>query len=66
MYTDGVVDTLDPKGNPFGTEKLQTIILENCSQSAFQLVRTLEQALANRVGGLEPFDDITILAIKSL
>jgi phosphoserine phosphatase RsbU/P len=66
MYTDGVVDTLDPQGNPFGVDKLQTIILENCNEPAFQLVHALEQALANHVGGLEPFDDITILAVKRL
>jgi phosphoserine phosphatase RsbU/P len=66
LYTDGVVDAQDSQGEPFGTAKLQTIVLENRNQPANQMVRALEQALANHVGGLEPFDDITILAVKRL
>ncbi len=63
-YTDGVVDAQNPQGEPFGVNRLQTIIQENHHETAAALIQALELALAAHVKELDPFDDITILAIK--
>jgi sigma-B regulation protein RsbU (phosphoserine phosphatase) len=66
LYTDGVVDTENSRGEPFGVDRLQAVILEHSTQPVGQIIEELEQALAKHAGEHEPFDDITLLAIRRL
>jgi sigma-B regulation protein RsbU (phosphoserine phosphatase) len=64
MYTDGVSDAESPTGKPFGMARLQATIQNHHHESAARQVQALEAALETHVGGLDPFDDITILILK--
>jgi len=66
LYTDGVVDAESPQGEPFGTSRLQSVVIENRNETAAEMIQALEDSLAVHVGDHEPFDDVTILAIKRL
>ncbi len=64
LYTDGVVDTENSRGEPFGVKRLEAVVLKHNRQPVGQIIEALEQALADHAGEHEPFDDITLLAIR--
>lgn len=66
LYTDGVTDALDNRGQEFGEERLRRVILSDQGQSATQLLDGLRQSIAAFTGPTAPFDDITAVAIKRL
>jgi len=66
LYTDGVVDAENPQGEPFGVGRLQSAVLEHRNDAAADMIQALEETLAAHVGDHEPFDDVTIVAIKRL
>lgn len=66
LYTDGVIDALNPAGQAFGMEQLQRLVKENCQVTAAELMTTLEDAVAAFTGSATPFDDITVVIAKRL
>jgi sigma-B regulation protein RsbU (phosphoserine phosphatase) len=64
LYTDGLTDSMDQHNQPFGMERLETIIQENKDRSADSIVTRIEEALFSHSGGTTPFDDVTLLLVK--
>lgn len=62
-YTDGVVDARSPGGELFGEERLTTLIKEP-SATVAALLERVYQCLKEHISGAEPFDDITMLAVR--
>jgi sigma-B regulation protein RsbU (phosphoserine phosphatase) len=63
LYTDGVTDTLNPKKEFFDETRFFSI-LEQPSDSASQLLSTIQESLHKYMAGADQFDDITMLAVK--
>jgi sigma-B regulation protein RsbU (phosphoserine phosphatase) len=66
LYTDGITDATNRKGDYFGEERLNRILRENRRSSAGEIVAAFEDALNEFVGSSTPFDDITALVLRRL
>ncbi len=66
LYTDGVTEATDARGELFEEMRLRQIILEHRSRTATDIVATLQQALAGFIGSAPQFDDITVVVAKRL
>src|SRR5438874_1477718 len=64
LYTDGVTEALDAKGDEFGVERLSQSIRESAANGASGIVRRLIDDLRNFVGAQPQNDDITVIAIR--
>jgi phosphoserine phosphatase RsbU/P len=66
LYTDGICDAQNPQGQPFGNERLFSVITSSGCAPAEQIVAALESSLAAFSQNSEPVDDITLLVIRRL
>lgn len=65
LYTDGMTDCRNPKGEPFGLERIKSKLGELPRQSAQQICNTLLENLQNFQDGSKQDDDITLVAVKA-
>lgn len=63
MFTDGVTDAKNPKGQLF-TEERAIKVLGQPVASAQELVDRIDGALVEHIGRAAQFDDITMLAVR--
>jgi serine phosphatase RsbU (regulator of sigma subunit)/pSer/pThr/pTyr-binding forkhead associated (FHA) protein len=63
-YSDGVTETQNPKGEEFGTVRLQEVISQNLNASAAAIRDKIEAALTAFAQGTPAVDDITLLIVK--
>jgi serine phosphatase RsbU (regulator of sigma subunit)/pSer/pThr/pTyr-binding forkhead associated (FHA) protein len=63
-YSDGVTETQNPKGEEFGTTRLQEVISQNLERSAAAIRDKIEAALSAFAQGTPAVDDITLLIVK--
>lgn len=67
FYTDGVVETEDAQGEPFGPERLEALLLETTAAGAHDpdaILQTVEAEITTFRGDIEPFDDATSMVVK--
>lgn len=64
LYTDGVTDAMDSRGDRFGDHRLEWFFSGHAHLPASHVVLTLESELAAFKGATDPFDDITVLVAK--
>jgi serine phosphatase RsbU (regulator of sigma subunit) len=64
LYTDGVTDALSTEMEEFGLTRLRRIVAAYCTQSAADIVRAINQAVAEFVGDMDQFDDLTLVVLK--
>lgn len=63
LYTDGVTEALDSRGEEFGMENLIQSILSSASEGAAGIIAQLTDDLRRFVGGHPQHDDITLIVI---
>ncbi len=64
FYTDGLVETENERGEMFGTERLQSMLESERTESIDTLLHHVEQRVATFRGDAEPFDDATLMALR--
>jgi phosphoserine phosphatase RsbU/P len=64
LYTDGVTDAIDSEFKEFGLKRLEQFVFEHRHNSAGEIIRLLENAVADHSGETTPFDDITIVLVN--
>jgi len=64
MYTDGLTDALNARGEEFGVERLQQVCAENRHNPAAQVVAALRTAIFDFVGKTPLADDCTVVVAK--
>jgi phosphoserine phosphatase RsbU/P len=62
-FTDGIPDALNMDQSSFGNERLLQIV-NGCDTTPEVLLKTIEEHLHQFIGTADPFDDITLLAVK--
>lgn len=62
FYTDGITDT-NSESDMFGEERLSDTIRQDATHTARSLLLTIDQALMDFQGSMQPADDVTALAI---
>ena len=63
LYTDGITEAHDDKGQMFGLARLDKV-LENCAVGASDLLRAVLEALDEFTNGKPANDDRTMLVAK--
>jgi len=67
LYTDGLVEPENPRGEPFGDRRLEEVIRHNRIQPAPELSRDILTALREwQPAAAEQQDDITLIAVDVL
>jgi phosphoserine phosphatase RsbU/P len=64
MFSDGILDARNRKGELFGRGRVEKIIAECALKSADCVVNSLFDAVAEHSAGVETFDDQTVVAIR--
>ena len=64
VFSDGITDALDERGEPFGEETLAAVIEENRHQSAQKLLSAIVDAVERYSRNKPQTDDITLVVIK--
>ena len=64
LYTDGVIEAPDRKGNLFGSDRLRALLEEHGSAPLPQLKAAVLHELRDYTGGKLAHDDVTLLAIE--
>jgi serine phosphatase RsbU (regulator of sigma subunit) len=64
MFSDGVPDATNMKGQQFGYDRLTAFLEANQSLPAETLVNNLAEEIASWCGDAPPFDDLTLLALE--
>ena len=66
LFTDGVVESTNPKGQEFGADRMMQIIQDHADESAETLCRITLDAVHKFCGSEKPDDDITLMICKRL
>ncbi len=64
LYTDGITDARDRDRRFYGEERLRSMVLGACGQSAEAMVRTITDDVHAFRGDADPFDDLTLLVVE--
>lgn len=65
LYSDGVVEEEDAHGHDFGADRLVQAALRARAGDARAVVRTIRRELAEFRAAENPFDDVTVIAVKA-
>jgi phosphoserine phosphatase RsbU/P len=65
LFTDGLTEALDAKGEEFGVDRLETALTGARELTASQLVGKVLAEVTAFAEGTEQFDDITCLALRT-
>ena len=63
LVTDGLVEAVDPAGEPLGFERFSEVV-QSCEPTAEGVLEALARALEQHLDGLSPQDDVTLLALE--
>ena len=66
LYTDGVTEALDGKGDEFSVERLEELLAREAGGSAGDLVQRCFEAVRGFAGEAAQSDDITVMALRYL
>ena len=61
-YTDGVIEAMNPAGEPFGDDRLWKILRDRKGLNPLTLVKEVRKGVTSFVDGADQSDDITMLA----
>ena len=64
LYTDGVYEVKNSRGEEFTAERLQKLASTCAEQSAAQLIASISEAVDAFAGGCPKEDDLTLIAIE--
>jgi serine phosphatase RsbU (regulator of sigma subunit) len=64
FYTDGLVEVENEAGDMFGADRLESLLRAYSGQGVDVLLERAEQGVRGFRGAAEPFDDVTIMALR--
>ena len=64
LFTDGVVETLNERGEPFGLKALAELLAANASLPAKAITDKINKQIKLFMGKISPHDDQTVMIIK--
>jgi serine phosphatase RsbU (regulator of sigma subunit) len=64
LYTDGITEAVNEKGEAFGEERLMEIIRKNSRLSAKEMIRKIQDDVMIFAGTQPQYDDITLLIMR--
>jgi sigma-B regulation protein RsbU (phosphoserine phosphatase) len=64
FYTDGLVESEDAAGDPFGAARLEALLVANAGHDPDATLESVEAAVARHRGKAEAADDATIMVLR--
>lgn len=64
IYSDGITDMTNLESEPFGRERLKTLVRRARSYDAERIAQRIYKAVAKHRGSAEAFDDFTLLVMR--
>ena len=64
FYTDGVIEAKNRQNEEFGMERLEAIVMQNCSRESASIVEIIRNNVEEHAQGCEQHDDITVVVLK--
>jgi sigma-B regulation protein RsbU (phosphoserine phosphatase) len=64
FYTDGTVEVENEQTEMFGAERLESLLRAHRDQGVDGLLERVEESVRRFRGAAEPFDDVTIMALR--
>jgi sigma-B regulation protein RsbU (phosphoserine phosphatase) len=64
LYTDGVTEARDPKGEPYGLDKLVATVSDYGHLGAKDLLEAVLYEVKAHAGGADAHDDLTLVTVK--
>jgi sigma-B regulation protein RsbU (phosphoserine phosphatase) len=64
LYTDGVIESENAAGEPFGVERLQQLLVRERTTGLDGILSRIEEAVRAYREGAEPADDATMVVLK--
>lgn len=64
LFTDGVVETLNDRGEPFGLKALAELLAANAALPAKAITEKINKQIKTFIGKTSPHDDQTVMIIK--
>ena len=64
FYTDGLVETENERGEMFGAERLETLLVGEHEHRIETVLERVDSAVRSFRGRAEPFDDATMMALR--
>lgn len=64
FYTDGTVEVENEQTEMFGAERLESLLRTHRDQGVDGLLERIEESVRRFRGAAEPFDDVTIMALR--
>jgi sigma-B regulation protein RsbU (phosphoserine phosphatase) len=66
LYTDGIIERQDAKGNEFGLTRLKKVVLENQQSEAKEIVEIIFKTVFEYDNSKKWDDDVTVVVVKRL
>ena len=63
LFTDGVMEARDAKGEEFGDDRLQLLLKENAKATAVEILQRLNEAITEFSANTPQHDDITMMIL---
>jgi sigma-B regulation protein RsbU (phosphoserine phosphatase) len=64
FFSDGIVDAQNAEAEMFGTQRLCDLVKNHLHESASEIADAVMQAVGEFQGGIERFDDETVVVLK--
>ncbi len=64
FFSDGILDARNFDGNSFGRERVEKLVAKHAAKTAAEIVNIIFDEVNAFVGGVEAFDDQTVVALK--
>jgi len=64
LYTDGVIEAMDPRSDEYGAERLLRTLKENAHLDSPKLLRAVMDDVERFAAGTAQHDDITMIAVR--
>jgi len=64
LFTDGLMDVMNPKGQPYGLERLQNLFLTHADGLPRVISENILEVLASYQDSADQFDDMTLMIVK--
>ena len=64
LFTDGVVETLNERGESFGLKALAELLAANATSPAKAITEKINKQIKTFIGKTSPHDDQTVMIIK--
>lgn len=64
LYTDGLTESENILGEPYGEERLLSVARANADRPAAEVVKQITQSVLDFMGAAPPFDDTTLVVVR--